>query len=298
MPSYHFYTLDVFTNQALQGNPLAVIGDAADLSDVMMQKIAAEFNLSETVFLCPPKSPEALAFVRIFTPQAELPFAGHPLIGTAILLARLSEQSSFAPITLECAAGLVRIDYQQREQGLFARLSAPAMPYVKQDFEPEALAAHLGLRLEQIISPQLAISGPQFVIAQTDSASLAQLVPPQKAFAAAPQALIYLFALQGQSNTRDQAKLRIESRCFAAHLSIPEDPATGAAAVALSAYLASKNQNHQTEQISQAVSIEQGRVMGRPSYLFLDYCAEQGQVTQCKLSGQAIGVSEGDFTLG
>ena len=147
--SHEFYTLDVFTTEVFAGNPLAVVMNAEDLDGAAMQRIAREFNLSETVFVLPPEADANTAKLRIFTPDRELSFAGHPTIGSAILLAELFGIAD--EVRLEEGIGLVRVGLGQRDAGLFAKLSAAAMPEPWTNVPSDKkIAEALALKVSQI----------------------------------------------------------------------------------------------------------------------------------------------------
>ncbi len=163
-----FHTLDVFTNTPFAGNPLAVVLDAGALSTAQMQTIAREFNLSETIFVLPPRDPAHTARVRIFFPTAEIPFAGHPTIGCAILLAETAHPTGdFATtITLEEEAGLVPVAVSRQGTRITAELTAPVVPYpVGETPDTALLAAAIGLTVDEIgpHRPGTFEGGPRFL---------------------------------------------------------------------------------------------------------------------------------------
>src|SRR6476659_834124 len=164
-----FQTVDVFTDQKFGGNPLAVIPDAQGLSSEQMQSIAAEFNLAETTFVLPPKDPKNTAHVRIFTPKAEMPFAGHPSVGTAVVLARMGRSGE--RFVFEEKAGLVPLDLT-RENGtvVAARLAAPRPLTLGETVSPEIVAQAAGLKASDIIGePMIASTGNNFLFAELRS---------------------------------------------------------------------------------------------------------------------------------
>lgn len=146
---YPFHTLDVFTTEAFTGNPLAVVLEAGTLDDERMQKIAAEFNLSETVFVLPPVDEANTAKLRIFTPVRELAFAGHPTVGTAILLAEMSGIKD--QVRLEEGIGLITVRLDTRDAGVFAEFSAAVMPEPWTNVPSDTrIAAALSLKQHQL----------------------------------------------------------------------------------------------------------------------------------------------------
>src|SRR5205814_2688860 len=165
-----FQTVDVFTDRKFGGNPLAVIPDAQGLSGEQMQSIAAEFNLAETTFVLPPRDPAHTAQVRIFTPKSELPFAGHPNVGTAFVLARMGRTTGDR-LVFEEAAGLVPLDLT-RENGtvVAARLAAPRPLTLGETVAPEIVTQAVGLRAGDIVgTPVIASTGNNFLFAELKS---------------------------------------------------------------------------------------------------------------------------------
>ncbi len=291
MGSHKFFTLDVFTSRRLAGNPLAVVLAADDLDTARMQAIAGEFNLSETVFVRAPSRPSARAAVRIFTPVYEMPFAGHPLIGTASLLALMGADTSFV---LEIPIGDVACTAQrQSEDQASARFALPkraqALPGCP---ESAAIAGALGLAPEEIgwggYKPGRFDAGALCdCIPLRDLAALAKALPQRPAFDQlfpAPAGLVYLYTSTAENGTHWR------TRMFAPGYGVPEDPATGGAAAAftgaLMAYGAFRDGLH-------AISIQQGVEMGRPSLLGLDLSIQDGVLQQAHLYGEAVVMSEG-----
>lgn len=270
MPAYEFVTVDVFTNRRFGGNPLAVFPDARGLTDAQMQAIAAEFNLSETTFALPPDDPRHHARVRIFTPQRELPFAGHPNVGTGYVLARRMERPP-EHLTFEEMAGLVRVHLLRGPEKAVsgARISAPRSLTIGDAIPVEAVAACAGLDPGDIDTrahtPLVASVGLPFVIAElTGVECLARAAPDLGAFRAARAQFpgevgdfsLHLYA----RHDGDATCLRV--RMFAPLGGILEDPATGSANAALAALLTSLAPG---VNVDLTYDIEQGVEMGRPS---------------------------------
>lgn len=271
MASYEFVTVDVFTEQRFGGNPLAVFPEAGGLSEADMQALAMELNLSETTFVLPPDNPQHSAKVRIFTPLAELQFAGHPNVGTAFILAR---RMAAAPehLTFEEGAGLVRVHLLRGAEGTVtgARMSAPRSLSVGIEVPVEAVAVCVGLSPDDVATnvhpPLVASVGMPIVIAElTSLAALSRAVPDEAGFrrvaVAHPEAghvLIYLY-VAWEDDVR-----RLRTRLFGPLAGVPEDPATGSAAATLAALLTSFAPG---DDVSLAYDIEQGAEMGRPSRL-------------------------------
>jgi trans-2,3-dihydro-3-hydroxyanthranilate isomerase len=283
-----FVTLDVFTRARFAGNPLAVFPDARSVDPSDFQHIAREMNLSETVFLLPPEDPENTARARIFTPAEELPFAGHPNVGAALLVAR--EGLAWGPrpgnsIRFEEGAGLVRIAIL-RADGVpdIARVQAPMPLAVGPERNAAEVARLAGLDPGAIGSSGIYASvGAGFLFAETDREALAMARPNHEAFTAEDKRLrdegfaalpsIFLFARDGRE--------RCHARMFAPLSGIVEDPATGSAAAALGALLFTR------EGLTQ-LSIRQGEAMGRPSDILVE--AGPGGVS---IAGAAVPVFEG-----
>ncbi|MBU6372154.1 MAG: PhzF family phenazine biosynthesis protein [Alphaproteobacteria bacterium] len=301
MSARRFVTLDVFTTEPLKGNPLAVVLDSEGLDDARMQKIAAEFNLSETVFVFPPENTRHKAALRIFTPGAELPFAGHPTVGAAVLLAlRAAEESGYAgpqAFALEERAGLVTCAAEPLGAGLGrARFRAPGLPRVTHAAaSPAAIAAALGLDAGEIgfgaHAPSAWGVAKGFAMAPVASLdALARVRPNDAAIrAVAPEdhAAIYAY-------TRVDMDLTFRARMFAPGLGIVEDPATGSAAASFAGALM------QFEKLGDGahdVVIHQGVEMGRDSRIDLHLMVEGGKLIGVEIGGEAVVVSEGTLRL-
>jgi trans-2,3-dihydro-3-hydroxyanthranilate isomerase len=262
---YRFETVDVFTDQRFGGNPLAVVTDATGLSNGEMQALAAEFNLSETTFVLPPETSGHTARVRIFNRTAEMPFAGHPSIGTAYILA----QSGAAPdcTTFEMVAGLVNIRIERDENGraVGASLDAPQPLSLGPEVDPKVVAACATLRLEDVIThahaPIVASVGNPYVIAEVREDALRHATPLLSAFR---DAATRYPEMKGRFSLHlyARAEARIRARMFAPLAGTFEDPATGSANAPLAGLLLA---NSDTDFAS--YSIDQGIEMGRPSRL-------------------------------
>ena len=303
MKRYRFYTADVFSDRIFGGNPLAVFPQATGLSPQQMQKIAAEFNLSETAFVLPSETPEATRRLRIFTPAKELPFAGHPTIGTACILAAIGEipqKAQATVIALEEGVGLVPVTIRTMDDQLIqAELTAPQLP----EFGPEPptiseLAAILSLDptdlLDGQLSPQAASCGVPFLfVPLRDLATLGrirlQLDHWQQHLADYWAPSLYVFTPEVRSGTCD-----FRARMFAPALGIAEDPATGSAVAALAGYLAVRQQ-----QANGTLNwkIEQGIEMGRPSRLCLAAQKQGGEICAIRVGGVSVLVSQGTMII-
>jgi len=285
---YEFETVDVFTDQRFGGNPLAVLPDASGLGDAEMQVIAREFNLSETTFVLPPRDPANTAELRIFTPATELGFAGHPNVGTAIVLAsRMASRPD--QVVFEEKSGLVRLrlDWSTPPQ---ATLDAPQTLSRGAELPAALVAACVGLAPEQIVTrvhpPCVAGVGTDFVIAEVTQAGLAAAMPDTAAMRAARERFpVRPIGFPVHLYTREGNVLR--TRMFSPLSGIPEDPATGSANVALAALLLELSDGEEL-----ALTIHQGVEMGRPSLLHAG-ARRADRAVRAWIGGAAVPVSRG-----
>jgi trans-2,3-dihydro-3-hydroxyanthranilate isomerase len=297
-----FATVDVFTDLQFGGNPLAVVPDARGLTPAQMQAIAAEFNLSETTFVLPPRDAANTAHVRIFTPRAELPFAGHPNVGTAFVLAGATT-SAARPVTgdtmiFEEKAGLVRVQLlRDGPAATGARLAAPQALFIGENIAREIVASACSIAPADIDTtahqPCIASCGiPLIFAAVTSRAALAAARPRTEVFAQhVPTALangIHLY-VEAATPTAD-----IETRMFAPLLGVTEDPATGSANVALIALLATLRAEPDL-QLERRIS--QGVDMGRPSLLIASAEKRTGKIVAAHIGGSCVPVMSGVITL-
>ena len=298
-----FQTVDVFTDTRFGGNPLAVIPDATGLDTAQMQAIAAEFNLSETTFVLPPRDPAHTAHVRIFTPRAELPFAGHPNVGTAFALARAGTCHGRAiagdRLAFEEIAGLVPLDLG-RENGavVSARLAAPRPLALGDTLDPATVAAMVGLEPADIVTarhpPVIASCGIDFLYVELASRAalaraavrtdrLAEHLPMVRAVG------VHLYV------PVEEDGLAIQSRMFAPLHGVPEDPATGSANVTLIGLLAHVRPERD---LDLSLVIGQGFDMGRPSRLEASAEKKEGRVLVTRIGGRCVPVLSGTIDLG
>jgi trans-2,3-dihydro-3-hydroxyanthranilate isomerase len=303
MPRRRFHTLDVFTGTKLAGNPLAVVHDSEGLDTAAMQAIAREFNISETVFVMEPDDPVNTAKIRIFTPGSELPFAGHPTVGTAVLLASLRAPEMMASqgivIALEEKIGLVSVEVQQR-QGKAARavFDLPKLPArLDEPVRSSALIAKaLRLSEDDIATDQLApadfAAGPPFTMVplkSVDALARAKSLATdefEEAFGQSPHPCCYLYVRTGSRTW--------QTRMFAPGMGVAEDPATGAAAAAFAGVLMAieKPADGEHQHI-----IAQGVEMGRPSEIVLTLTVKGGALQSASIGGEAVIMSEGTLHL-
>lgn len=298
------FTLDVFTEERFSGNPLAIVCDADALSEREMQKIAAEFNLPETVFVTESRRPGHTARVQIFTPKSKVPFAGHPTIGVAVLLADLrapkvnGEQDAL--IVLEQDIGTVRVGVRVAPDGMgHADFKAPKLPQDAGDLPViEKLAAALDLIPSEIgfenYRPTCFAAGNTFAllpIRSLDAIEKARIVPTHWPEAFEEQGLlgVYLYTRQCVHNTS-----AFHTRMFAPGAGIPEDAATGSAAVCLAGAV------QRFDQLSDGVHrkrLEQGYELGRPSHIDLTIDVEGGALKGVRIGGSAVRVTKGQLTV-
>ncbi len=290
-----FFTLDVFTNRRFAGNPLAVVLESSDLSNSAMQAIAREYNLPETVFVFPAESAKHRARLRIFTPARELPFAGHPTVGTAVLLALLDGGSTERELVLEERIGPVACTVEAEKGGGTAAFAIPHAPEkVESVIGPAGLAAVLSLRAADIgfagFKPATWMAGNSFVFVPLRGLDAMRRARPD--MTAWPQVFrddgptgAYLYC---DEVTDPQASYH--TRMFAPKMGIAEDPATGSAAAAFAGVLAASGRYTDGEH---AVGLEQGIEMGRPSLIQLKIEMRGGRFAAGTVGGDAVIVSEG-----
>jgi trans-2,3-dihydro-3-hydroxyanthranilate isomerase len=297
-----FETVDVFTADQFSGNPLAVVLNAEGLSSEQMQSIAAEFNLAETTFVLPPKDNAHTAEVRIFTPRSEMPFAGHPNVGTAFVLARAgTTYGRTIPgdhIVFEEKAGLVPITLLKDGATVVgARLASPQLLSVGAEIPIEAVASACGIAADDIETgnhrPCIASCGAAFILAETKTRDALALATP---YADVFRRDIVKHGISGiliYTQVADKG-IDIRARMFAPLKGIPEDPATGSANVALVGLLA-KLKPEADLQLSKTIA--QGVEMGRPSLLHAGAEKRDGVVTATFIGGLCVPVMSGSIEL-
>jgi trans-2,3-dihydro-3-hydroxyanthranilate isomerase len=293
----HFVTVDVFTDRQFGGNPLAVVLNANNLSDLHMQAIAAEFNLAETTFVLPPKDTHNTAHVRIFTPRAEMPFAGHPNVGTAFVLARegnvFGRSISGSSLVFEEIAGLVTMEL--RKDG--ARLSAPQPLNIADQVAPGVVAEACSISVSDIDlrnhAPCVASCGAPFVLAELKSREALAAARHNVASFNASLPRDYATGVHLYVRTPDDL-VDIQSRMFAPLHGIPEDPATGSANVALIGLLA---QLAPEANLTLSRRIGQGFDMGRPSIMEAQAMKRDGNIMETLIGGSCVEVMRGVLSL-
>jgi trans-2,3-dihydro-3-hydroxyanthranilate isomerase len=296
-----FITVDVFTAQRFGGNPLAVVLDARALTTAQMQSIAAEFNLAETSFVLPPQNPLHTAEVRIFTPRAEVPFAGHPNIGTAFVLANAGKSHGRVvtdPLLFEEKAGLVRLDLIKDGASTVGARLAPPQPLTRGDeVAPAIAAAACSLASADIETanhvPCIASCGLPMLFAELKTRAALK--------AARPRAKIFSEHLTMDRVTGvllyvkdDSGGFDLQVRMFAPLYGVPEDPATGSANVALVGLLASLRPE---PDLTLRLRIAQGFDMGRPSLLEAAADKRNGAITGLWIGGLCVTMMRGTLEL-
>jgi len=279
--TFRYVVADVFTDRPLAGNQLAVFTDARGLGDDEMQSLAREMNFSESVFVLPPES-DGHVLMRIFTPAAEVPFAGHPTLGTAFALAGPLQVEE---IRLETLSGVVPVALEREgDRIVFGRMKQPLPTWRPFEDEAKLLA---GLELERSELPvELYDNGMHHVYVGLRSVEeVAALKPDLSAFSDAPAVLgINCFAGEGS---------RWKTRMFSPSGGFMEDPATGSAAGPLAVHLA----RHEQIGFGEEIEISQGAEVGRPSTLFARADGSAEQLERVEVGGSAVIVARGEFRL-
>ncbi len=281
MATLRYVVADVFTERPLEGNQLGVFTDARDVDGELMQRLARELNFSETVFVLPAEG-EGHARIRIFTPAVEVPFAGHPTLGTAVVLAAPLQLDE---IRLETGKGVVPVRLERAEGRItFGRMSQPLPSIEPVEAVDEILAA---LRVERSELPvELYDNGIRNAyVALGSEAEVAALAPDYGRLAAIP-GLIAVNCFAG-------AGTRWKTRMFAPVDGVPEDPATGSAAGPLALHLA----RHGRIAFGDEIEISQGAEIGRPSTLYARVEGSAERVEAIEVGGSAVIVARGEFRL-
>jgi trans-2,3-dihydro-3-hydroxyanthranilate isomerase len=280
----HAYTiLDVFTDVPLEGNPVAVFDDGSGLEAAVMQRAARELNLSETVFLLPPVGEEADAAVRIFTPALELPFAGHPVLGTAFLV---GERTGLPAVHLQTGTGVVPVALtRDADRIVYGEMEQP-IPSIEPFGRAEELLAALRVPGSSVQLPiEAYTNGPQHVyVALADEEAVVAVRPDMAALRELPIG-VSCFAVSDRG--------RVKTRMFGPGVGVAEDPATGSAAGPLALHLA----RHGRISFGQEISIRQGQEIGRPSLLRARVEGSPERVERVVVGGSAVSVAHGEYRL-
>ncbi|HEX9819931.1 MAG TPA: PhzF family phenazine biosynthesis protein [Methylomirabilota bacterium] len=298
---FDFVQVDVFTDRVLAGNALAVFLDGRGLDDREMQAIAREMNLAETTFVLPPTRPDCVASVRIFTPAREVPFAGHPTVGTSWVLATeglappgaarfvLEERIGPVPVELDGDPANPRFVWMQHQDATFG-------PEVK---DRAGVAAALGLAEGDLLAGapiQTGSTGNEFLyvpLRDRDAVDRAGLDPRRLDATLGAGHTLGTFVLAPDP---DPAARRVYSRMFAPHAGVPEDPATGSASGALGAYLLLHGLVEPAPRLT--IVSEQGTKMARPSFVHIDLTVNDGRVSGIRVGGRVVPVLRGRLRLG
>ena len=281
MTRYEYRIVDVFTDRALGGNPLAVFREPGKLDAGMMQAIAKELHLSETTFVLPPSSAAADHRVRIFTPDAELPFAGHPTLGTAFVLAEGKDGN----MRLEEGVGVIRVTLSEG----FVQMEQPLPAFSGTTINRKQAADALGLAVEEVRSDvpiQVGSSGVPFLFVP-----LANLKAVRRARRPGGiEGNVYVFAMSGE-----RSGSHAHGRMFAEGLGVSEDPATGGAQGPLGAYIVA----HELVRVEPTtrIRVEQGFEIGRPSILDIEVDRTAAAVTAVRVGGRCVPVGGGWLEL-
>ncbi len=294
----HYFTLDVFTDRRFGGNPLAVILDARGLTDAEMLQVTREFNYSESTFVLPPETDGTTKRVRIFTPGGEVPFAGHPTVGTAIALVFSGDvpaTGDSVPVVLGENVGPVPVTVRLRD-GVpeWAQLSVAQMPTEELPLDRAVVCEVLGLQLSDMLpqdthAPRVTSCGLPFLmvpVASRDAVERArvQAGPFEQHFQGTSADMMMVF-----TPISDTPGVDIHCRVFCPGVSVPEDPATGSATAALGGFLAARTPRNGTLRWT----TQQGVEMGRPSRLEIEVDKHDGEITAVRVAGSAVLMSEG-----
>jgi trans-2,3-dihydro-3-hydroxyanthranilate isomerase len=297
---YDFVTLDVFTYRPFGGNPLAVLPDARGLSPEQMQTIAREFNYSETTFVLPPEDPNNTRRVRIFTPLSELPFAGHPNVGTAVALARLGALGDVVAgqrILFEEGAGPVALTLLGEGAEIdAAEFVAPVINRFEEEVPVAEAAEALGLSSAAIVTahhvPRVVSVGVRFLyveLADLEALAASEAAPMPVTRISVERGLDGVFPyVRCAPDCEDRADIR--ARMYAPVHGVMEDPATGSANAGLANLLASLDSHADG---THRWSVAQGIEMRRPSRLRLTAERRQGRVVEVRVAGNAVVVCRG-----
>jgi trans-2,3-dihydro-3-hydroxyanthranilate isomerase len=280
VPTLRYVVVDVFTDTALEGNQLAVFTDARELDDETMQALALEMGFSESVFVLPPEE-GGTARIRIFTPRYELPMAGHPVLGTAWVLAQPLERGV---VELETGMGMVPVELDRDESGAlaFGRMTQP-VPTIEPYPDTEVLLEALGVETSLLPVERYYNGVPHTYVALESADAVAALDPNLGALA----------ALDVKANCFAGSGTTWKTRMFAPGAGVAEDPATGSAAGPLACHLC----RHGLLEWGEWIEISQGTEIGRPSTLFARADGAGDQIVSVLCGGRAVIVARGEFRL-
>ncbi len=280
MAEFRYVVCDVFTDRPLAGNQLAVFTDARQIPEALLQPLARELNLSETVFVYPPQAGGHVR-IRIFTPASELPFAGHPVLGAAFVLAAPLQ---LPQIVLETGAGPVPVTLERDGPRIVFGWMTQPLPAIEPFPAAAALLAALGVERSEL-PVELYVNGPRHVFVKLPSeADVVRLAPDLAALARLPLTLANCFAGRGR---------RWKTRAFGPAAGVPEDPASGSAAGPLAWHLA----RHGLIGFGEEIEIAQGAEVGRPSTLYARVAGSRERIERVEVGGSAVVVARGEFRL-
>jgi trans-2,3-dihydro-3-hydroxyanthranilate isomerase len=305
MPSFAYCTADVFTDQPFGGNQLAIFPDARGIPEHRLLDVTREFNYSETTFVYPPAAAANTRRVRIFTPGGEIPFAGHPTVGTAHVLAAIGEiplTGETTRIVFEEGVGPVSVAIRAREKRpVFAQLSVAKLPEAgPPPPSREAIAAVLGLEASDLLdgdwSPQPYSCGLPFTfVPLRDRAAVARARVKvdewERTMARTAVPDLFVFTAGGERAGSD-----FHARMFGPGFNVTEDPATGSACAALAGYLVARDPRRATDGTLRWI-VEQGFEMGRPSILEVEADVARGAVTAVRVGGATVMVGRGTMEI-
>jgi trans-2,3-dihydro-3-hydroxyanthranilate isomerase len=280
VPGYRYVVVDVFTDRPLHGNQLAVFTDARGLDAETMQALALEIGFSETTFVLPAEKGGTVR-VRIFTPSTELPFAGHPCLGTAWVLASPLQRNLVA---LETGSGIVAVGVERDESGaiVFGQMAQP-IPSIERYSDPERLLRALGVAASRLPVETYDNGVRHTFVALGSSAEVAALRPDLSA----------LVDLEVKANCFAGSGSAWKTRMFAPSDGVPEDPATGSAAGPLACHLC----RHGLVEWGAEIEISQGDEIGRPSTMYARAISRDDSIEQVEVGGRAVVVARGEFRL-
>lgn len=303
MPSYRYLTADVFTARTFGGNQLAVLPDARGLTTEQMQAITREFNYAESTFVLPPDNPAHTRRVRIFTPGEEMPFAGHPTVGTAHVLAAIGEiplTGDETRIVFEEGVGPVPVLIRSRGGvPTFCQLSVAKLPEVFPPLPPrEVLAPMLSLEVDDlrdgVFHPQAVSCGLPFsFIPLRDRAAVSRVKFRtdlwERTLSHLPNHMVMVFAMEAEESGHD-----VRARMFGPGVAVLEDPATGSACAALGGYLGARDARRDG---TLRWVVEQGYELGRPSVIDIETDKAGGSITAVRVGGPSVLVCEGTIRV-
>lgn len=302
MNSYRYVTADVFTSRRFGGNPLAVLPDARGLTTEQMLAITREFNYSETTFVLPPENPAHTRRVRIFTPGGEIPFAGHPTVGTAFVLASIGEVTltgSETRVVLEEGVGPVPVTIRATDgKPTFCQFSVAQLPEVGPPLPSRSVMASLlslneddlvdGVWHHQVVSCGLPFAFVPLRDRGAVGRSRIRLEQWEQHLAGRVGDMVMVFAMDPEEPGH-----HVRARMYSPGINVAEDPATGSACAALGGYLAARAEGDGTMRWV----VEQGYEMGRPSLIEVEADRSGGTITAVRVGGATVMVCEGQLVI-